>query len=204
MKYFWLLVVLVGVCVGQESALPGWTISINGNFLNLSNVPTNNGYATVETIRVANKWALRADQLVLANPEGGLINLGKVEYRRLLSDFVKPNGYVNTANFELFANAGGGVAKSHADSPFEVNDNRPAWTIGGGFDIALGGSSMFTLRPLDISYVRASILQGGGQLIGNHLQLLTGVGIRFGSVAQMTKNRSMKAEVKAKYYPQSQ
>jgi len=63
---------------------------------------------------------------------------------------------------------------------------------------------MFTIRPLDVSYVRASIFQNGGQLIGNHLSLFAGIGLRFGSIATMQRNKVARAAVKAKYYPAEQ
>jgi hypothetical protein len=188
-----LILVIAGAA---QSSLPGWTVSINGNFLNISNAATNNGFASVEAVRVAQNWELRADQLTTAAPAGGSIQLFRPEYRRQLSDWIKPNQFVNTANFEPFFNVGGGFANSNSGT---ASANRPAWVVGAGFDYAAGGTGMFTLRPLDISYVRASILQGGGQIIGNHLQLMSGIGIRIGSAAQISTNKAARAAVKAQY-----
>lgn len=190
-------VLLLAGVMHAQSSLPGWTVSINGNFLNVSNAATNNGFASVESVRVANNWELRADQLTLGVPSGGSIQLFRAEYRFQLSDLVKPNQFVNTANFEPFINLGGGVANSNIST---TSTNRPAAVIGVGFDYAAGGTGMFTLRPLDVSYVRASILQGGGQIIGNHLQLMSGIGIRIGSSAQISNNKALRAQVKAQYH----
>jgi hypothetical protein len=186
--------------VAFAQTLPGWTVAINGNFSNISNASTNNGFATIETVRVSDHFAVRADQLMTVNPAGAEIFLFKAEYRRLLSDFIKPNPYLNTANFEPFVNAGGGTAQSNNGGV--LSTSRPAFAVGGGFDMAVGSTGMFTIRPLDISYVRASILQNGGTLIGNHLSLFAGIGLRFGSIATMQKNKAARAAVKAKYYPQ--
>lgn len=180
-----------------QGTLPGWNVAINGNFLNVTNAATNNGFASVEAVRVANNWDLRADQLTLTSPAGGTIALFRAEYRLLLSSLLKPNQYVNTSNFEPFLNLGGGIANSNDASG---STNRPAFTVGAGFDYLVGATGMFTLRPLDVSYVRASILQGGGQIIGNHMQLMSGLGVRIGSAAALTRNRAMRAEIRAKYH----
>lgn len=191
------IIILLSIAAIAQSSLPGWNVSINGNFLNVTNAATNNGFASVESVRVASRSDLRADQLTLTSPAGGTIALFRYEYRFQLSDIVKPNQYVNTANFEPFINAGGGIANSNDSSG---STNRPAFVVGVGFDYATGSSGMFTLRPLDVSYVRASILQGGGQIIGNHLQLMSGIGIRIGSQSAVSSNKAARAAVKAQYH----
>jgi hypothetical protein len=180
-----------------QGTLPGWNVAINGNFLNITNAATNNGFASVEAVRVANNWDLRADQLTLVSPSGGTIALFRAEYRFLLSSLLKPNAYVNTSNFEPFINVGGGIANSNDASG---STNRPAFVVGAGFDYLVSSTGMFTLRPLDISYVRASILQGGGEIIGNHLQLMSGIGVNIGSPAAMTRNKAARAAIRAQYH----
>jgi len=191
------LLLVCGPRAWAQGALPGWNVSINGNFLNVTNAATNNGFASVEAVRVANNWDLRADQLTLTAPAGGTIALFRAEYRFLLSSLLKPNQYVNTSNFEPFFNLGGGVANSNDVSG---STNRPAFVLGAGFDYLVGATGMFSLRPLDVSYVRASILQGGGQIIGNHVQLMSGIGVNIGSPAAMTRNKAARAAIRAQYH----
>lgn len=197
-KFIAIAVLFLASFALAQDPLPGWNLSINGNFMSVTGAATNNGFASVEAVRVSQNFSLRSDQLNLASPAGDQVYLGRVEYRRLLSDFIKPNQFLNTSNYEPFINAGGGVAVSFANN---VSQNRPAFVVGGGFDISVGDTGIFTIRPLDISYVRASIFPGGGAAIGNHMQLLSGLGIRIGGVQTMLRNKAAKMKLKAKYYP---
>jgi hypothetical protein len=181
----------------SQSQLPGWNITVNGNFTNITGANTNNGWLTSEAVRVGADWSLRADQYVTIAPAGSIV-LGKIEYRRLLSDFIKPNPYLNTTIVEPFFNAGAGEA--HSTSNGAISAGRFAFGFGGGFDIAPTAGGMFTIRPLDVSYVRASMLTGGGAFIGNHLTLAAGLGLRFGTQATVTKNKAMRQSLRAKYH----
>lgn len=186
---FLMLALTVTIPAYAQSNLPGWDVTINGNFSNISSAPTNNGFMTSEAVRISTNFALRSDQMITLQPTAGSIVLGKVEYRRLLSDFIRPNTAfaINTATVEPFINAG--VGKAQSNTTTGLSASKFAWGIGGGFDVSVGNTGMFTLRPLDVTYVRTSLLNNGGQFIGNHLQLAAGLGLRFGSVQQMMENK---------------
>lgn len=158
-----------------------WNVAINGSFSNVSNAATNNGFVTTEALRVAQHWNVRSDQFVTLSP-ATLIVLAGPEYRFSLAHIFKgsPAFSLNAAKLEGFAHAGAGTARStstDAAGTTTLSAARFAYGVGGGFDIKL--SDTMSLRPLDLTYVRASMLQGGGAVLGNHLQFATGLGIRF-------------------------
>lgn len=158
-----------------------YNVTINGSFSNVSNAATNNGFQTTEGIRVATHWLARSDQFVVLGPPSAVIVTAGPEYRFNLAHLLsKSNFAANASKIEAFANLGAGTARSsalNADGTSTLSASHFAYKVGGGFDILL--NSTMSLRPLDISYVRAPMLQNGGAVLGNQLQFAAGLGIRF-------------------------
>lgn len=193
MKYILAVLILSLNCIAQTipsnpptTANPpdpfegAWNVAINGSYSNIANAATNNGFTTTEAVRVAQHWNLRSDQFITLNPSTVIV-LAKGEYRMNLGHFLSKSNYiVNASKFEAFANAGLGTARSSTiatDGSSTLSAAKFAWGVGGGFDVAL--NSTMSLRPLDITYVRAGMLQNGGTVLGNHLSFAAGLGIRF-------------------------
>lgn len=158
-----------------------WNVAINGSFSNVSNAATNNGFVTSEALRVATHWNARADQFITLTP-ATVIALAGPEYRFSLAHVLKssPAFAVNASKIEAFAHVGAGTARStstDAKGTTTLSAAKFAYGIGGGFDVKL--NDKMSIRPLDLTWVRASMLQNGGALLGNHLQFATGLGIRF-------------------------
>jgi opacity protein-like surface antigen len=162
----------------------GWNVGINAGISTLSNQQTNNGFTMSTALRVAQHWNVRFDTYILNNPAVTVV-LVSPEYRLSLSHLLKssPTFAVNANRLELFINAGAGTAKSSADmtaaGPVDTTKEnyKLAYSIGTGFDIKL--TDTMSIRPLDIKYVRASILNNGNAFLGNHLQFAAGLGVHF-------------------------
>lgn len=162
-----------------------WNVSINGGYSSLSNSQTNNGFVTGVSFRVAQHWNLRSDVYILNNPSV-TVALAGPEYRFSLEHLLKgnPQFAANASRVEAFINLGAGTVRS-TDTVVGTNESTTtteykakfAYSAGGGFDIKL--SDTVSLRPLDLKYIRGSMLAGGGQVIGNHLQFAAGLGVRF-------------------------
>jgi len=158
-----------------------WNVAINGSYSNLANAATNNGFVTSEGLRVAQHWVARSDQFITLTPSTVIVLAGP-EYRLSMAHFLPKSDFAaNAGKFEGFINAKVGTARSwstiSANGTSSLSAARFAYGVGGGFDVTL--SSNVTMRPLDLTYVRASMLQNGGELLGNHLQFAAGLGIRF-------------------------
>jgi opacity protein-like surface antigen len=158
----------------------GWNVSITGSFSNVSNAATNNGFVTTEALRVAQHWNARADEFITLTPATVIVLAGP-EYRFSLEHLLKSSSFAaNAATIEAFAHAGAGTARSQstsADGSTTLSAARFAYGIGGGFDVKLNAT--MSVRPLDLTYVRSSMLTNGGAILGNHLQFAAGLGIRF-------------------------
>jgi hypothetical protein len=160
-----------------------WNVAVNGNFSSLSNQPTNNGVLISTAIRMATHWNLRADTYIMQAPSITVV-LGGPEYRFSLAHLFKNStGAINAQNTEVFLNTGVGDAHSTAivsssgPTTTTVSTSKFAYSVGGGFDIAI--SPTVSIRPLDIKYIRSSMITGSGQLIGNHLDFAAGLGLHF-------------------------
>lgn len=160
-----------------------WSVSVNGNFTSLQNQPTNNGVLISTAIRMATHWNLRADTYLLNAPNITIV-LGGPEYRFSLAHLFKgDSGAINAQNTEVFINTGLGNARSTSilsqvgNAITSTSTSKFAYAIGGGFDIKL--SPTLTLRPLDMKYIRSSMVTNGGQLVGNHLDFAAGLGLHF-------------------------
>lgn len=165
----------------QPDPLEGaWNISVNGSYSNVSDAATNNGFVTTEAFRIAQHWNLRSDQFIVLNPSSVIVLAGP-EYRLNLSHFLATSAFTaNASKIEAFVNVKAGTARSSAiatDGTTTLSAAHFAYGVGGGFDILV--NSTLSLRPLDISYVRAPMLTNGGAVLGNHLQFATGLGLRF-------------------------
>lgn len=178
-----LFVVALSICsLAQTDPLEGaYNVTINGSFSNVSNAATNNGFQTTEGIRVSQHLLARSDQFVVLGPPSAVIVMAGPEYRFNLAHILaKSNFAANASRIEAFANVGAGTARSsalNADGTTTLSKAAFAWKIGGGFDILM--SKTLSIRPLDISYVRAAMLQNHGQVLGNQLQFAAGLGVRF-------------------------
>jgi hypothetical protein len=180
------LLALSAIAQTPASATPadalesGWNVSITGSFSNVSNAATNNGFVTTEALRVAQHWNARADEFITLTPATVIVLAGP-EYRFSLEHLLKSSSFAaNAAKIEAFAHAGAGTARSQsiaADGSTTLSAARFAYGIGGGFDVKL--NSTMSVRPLDLTYVRSSMLTNGGAILGNHLQFAAGLGIRF-------------------------
>jgi hypothetical protein len=156
----------------------GWNVAVNGSFSSATNQGTNNGFAATMALRVAQHWNIRADTYLLTSPSV-TVTLAKLEYRVSLAHMVKQSSFMVNANrMELFFNGGAGTARSSAVvNGVQRETRRPAYSVGAGFDISV--SPTVTLRPLDVSYVRSTMLTNGGTFLGDHLQFEAGLGLRF-------------------------
>src|SRR6266850_375584 len=152
-----------------------WNVSVYGAY---SKQQTNNGFATGLSLRLSQHLAMRSDVYILNSPQV-TVALGGVEYRFSLEHLLKSSTYAaNASRVEAFANVEGGTARSTALIGTGPKDlAKPAWSLGGGFDIKL--SDTVTVRPLDLKYVRSSFLNNGGQVLGNQLAFSAGLGLRF-------------------------
>lgn len=184
MKYA-LAVVLLSVAAFSQTkpADPlesAWNVAINGNFSNITSAANNNGVQTVEAFRVAQHWNLRADQFLTMSPNAVIATAGP-EYRLSLAHILaKSNFAANASKLEGFANVGLGTARTQttdASGTSTLSAARFAYKAGGGIDVLVNNT--LSLRLLDVSYVRASMLAKGGQVLGNHLNLEAGLGLRF-------------------------
>jgi len=147
-----------------------WHVQLGGGYNLTSNEGTNNGFASSIALRVGNHWSVRAD-IFSVNSPATLVTLIGPEFRWSLAQWVRPNDFINTGRFLLFVNAKAGSAKNSNDV------KKLAYSLGGGIELPV--SETFSLRPLDVSYVRASLFQGGGIWLGNHMRLASGIGLRF-------------------------
>lgn len=157
-----------------------WNIGINGNFSNLSQSANNNGFQVSEAFRVAQHWTFRSDQFLVMNPSIVVVTAGP-EYRFSLQHLLAKSTFAaNASKLEAFVNVGAGTARSSTvadNGTTTLSAAKFAYKIGGGIDILV--NSTLSLRPLDISYVRAGMLNNGGQILGNHVQAAAGLGLRF-------------------------
>jgi hypothetical protein len=162
-----------------------WSVAINGNFSSLQNETTNNGVLLSTAIRLATHWSIRADTYLFQTPNITVV-LGGPEYRFSLAHIFKNStGAINAQNVEAFINAGVGDARSTAivaTTPTTVTTtssylSKLAYSVGAGFDIRI--SDTVSMRPLDVKYIKSSMIAGGGQLVGNHISFGAGLGLRF-------------------------
>lgn len=178
-----LLTANTGVTFGQTQPPPsssdpfetGWSVSVSGGYTNVSNAQTNNGYFFSSAVRVAQHWNMRADIFILNSPQVTIAVAGP-EYRLSINHILPQlsGNFPIINNMELFANAKLGDAK-YTD-PAKGSQSKFAYGVGTGFDIAV--SDTVTVRPLDVSYIRSSLLTGG-VVLGNHMQFEAGLGLRF-------------------------
>jgi hypothetical protein len=151
----------------------GWNVMVNGGYSSVSNATTNNGFFFSTGIRLSQHLVARGDVFVVASP-AVTVSLAKPEYRFSALHLFKRNTTQAVKNTEFFVNAGIGAA--HYTDPAKGGQSKFAYGFGGGFDVKM--SDTITVRPLDVNYVRSTLLNGG-KVIGNHLQFAAGLGLRF-------------------------
>jgi len=163
----------------------GWNVAVNGSFTSISGAPTNNGFVSGVSLRVAQHWNLRSDVYQLNSPEGMTLVLGGPEYRFSLAHLLGQTSFAaNASKIEGFVNLGMGDAYTKAitvdtkgNTISTISASKLAASVGGGFDSTL--TNNVTLRPLDVKYVRSSFLNGGGGFYGSQLDVAAGLGFRF-------------------------
>lgn len=154
--------------------VPGWAFSVSGGYSNVTNAPTNNGVAIVTELKLAtftrkyfSDISARGDVFIIGNPNVTGSYVGPQV------TVLKTN--VNGANTEIFANVKFGDVRSNDAT--NSTQAKFSWGIGGGLNVQMSDHTF--IRPLDISYIRGSVFQGGGTVIGNHLQAAALLGVRF-------------------------
>ncbi len=178
MKIMIALLVLLAAASASAQAPPkdvlegAWNVSVNGGYSSIENAGTNNGFFFSAEQRLAQHWAARGDVFVLTDP-GVTVTLAKPEYRLSARHVFKSSANPTVKNTEFFINAG--VGNAHFTDPAKGTQSKFAWGVGGGFDIRI--SDTVSIRPLDVNYIRSSLI-GGGRVIGNHLQFAAGIGLR--------------------------
>lgn len=164
--------------------LPGWTFSTAAGYSNVTNAPTNNGFANVTELKLSEYLAVRGDVFLMTSPQVLGSYVGP-EYIVPASRFFKTNANnpVNASNVEFFFNAKVGDLRS-TDPANAQSKSHFSWGIGGGFNIKLSDKTF--LRPLDVSYIRGSVEQAPNSaaspfhaVLGNHLQAAALLGVRF-------------------------
>lgn len=156
----------------------GWNVSVNGGYSSVTNAGTNNGFFFSTGIRLGTHWVARGDVFVLNEP-AVTVTLVKPEYRFSALHIFKNSSSATVKNTEFFINAGVGSARF--TDPAKGTQSKVAYGAGGGFDIKM--SDTVSIRPLDVSYIKSSMIAAAGgsssRVIGNHLQFAAGLGLRF-------------------------
>ncbi len=155
---------------------PGWTFSTAAGYSNVTNAPTNNGFASVTELKLSEYLAIRGDVFLMTNPQVIGSYIGP-EYILPATKVFKANANnpVNAGNVEFFFNAKIGDLRS--SDPTNTTKAKFSWGLGLGFNIRLSDKTF--IRPLDVSYIRGSVFQGGGTTLGNHMQAAALLGVRF-------------------------
>lgn len=157
----------------QDPLETGWNVSVNGGYSSVQNAGTNNGFFFSTGIRLSQHFVARGDVFVLNDP-AVTVSLVKPEYRFSALHLFKGNTSATVKNTEFFVNAG--LGNAHFTDVKQGTQSKFAWGVGGGFDIKM--TPTVSIRPLDVNYIRSSMI-GGGKVVGNHLQLAAGLGLRF-------------------------
>lgn len=148
----------------------GWHVTVSGGYSNLSRQETNNGFLCRASVRVAKHWAARLDYFATANPKAAVIVVGP-EYSFSLAHILPKSSFFDVAKLEsaISAQVGAGRGSDKA-SPF-----KPAVSV--GYTLGYRVSDKLIVQPLSVSYVRSAA--SGTQVIGNHLQFASAIGLRF-------------------------
>jgi len=151
-----------------------WRVEFSGNYSLLRENSNNNGYQAGFALRVAQHWAARADVFTVTSPSARVTIAGP-EYRFSLGHWFKGSQFIHADGLEAAFSAKIGSARSGPN--FGVAKARFAYGLGGSLDKKV--SDHLSLRILELNYVRASIFRPEGLVLGNHLQLASGIGLRF-------------------------
>jgi hypothetical protein len=176
------IVIAIGTAGAQTApppTTPGYTVSVNGGFSNVSNAPTNNGFMFDTELALSPTLSARGDVFVLSAPSV-TISLASVQYQFPITKWIKNPTSVTVQDLHLFVKGGAGDAYSTGTAIGGngiTTQHKFAYAVGGGIEIDL--SPTVHIRPLDLTYVRSSILQNGGAVLGNHLAAAATLGLQF-------------------------
>jgi len=151
-----------------------WRVEFSGNYSLLRENSNNNGYQAGFALRVAQHWAARADVFTVTSPSARVTIAGP-EYRFSLGHWFKGSQFIHADGLEAALSAKIGSARSGPD--FGAARARFAYGLGGSLDKKI--NAHFSMRILELNYVRASIFRPSGIVLGNHLQVASGIGLRF-------------------------
>jgi len=167
-----------------------WTVSVWGNYSAMNNANTNNGFESGAAFRFSTHWSAAARYYQTASPSGNVFVAGP-EFHFSPAHFLSssPISGFDWSNVEIGVHASPGIAWSTAnitnDDGTTVGVSGPkrfAFAVGGMVDYTFPSAPNFQLRILEVSYVRAPFLSNGGQLIGNHVQVASGIKLVFGGL----------------------
>jgi hypothetical protein len=162
-----------------------WSVSVFGNYSSMNNATTNNGFESGGAIRFSPHWSAALRYYQTASPSGKVF-IGDAEYHFGIAHFIAPTSYFDTDNVEITAFAGPGIAWSSANTDTSFHGTATdgpkkfAFNAGVAVDYTFPQAPNFQLRILEVGYVRAPFLQNGGELIGNHVQVASGIKLVFG------------------------
>jgi hypothetical protein len=147
-----------------------WTVSIHGNYSDVSGAQTNNGVKSGADVRIAQHFLLGAEYLTTINPANTKIFLAGGDYYRNLGHLGTKSQFIDLSQFDISFGPKAGFSLQNGVKKF-------AFSFGGKLDRHVGNNVV--LRLLDVEYVRAAVLPNGGQLIGNHVNVGAGLGLQF-------------------------
>jgi len=172
-----LIVMLLSLCAwAQDTNEAPWNFTVSGGISNIANASTNNGFATVTELRVAQHWAARGAVFNINTPNATEI-LASPEYIFSAAHLLKNSQFaVNASKIEFFAHADLGAARPNTGSATPAPWSF-AYGIGGGMNILL--SPKVVMRPLDVTWTRTKLAQGQNLVLGNYAQAAAYLGLRW-------------------------
>lgn len=147
-----------------------WTVSVHGQYSDVSGAQTNNGTKSGVDVRVAQHFSLGAEYLTTINPANTKLAMVGGDYFRSLGHLGAKSQFVDLSQFEIGFGPRAGIS-------IQNGIRKGAFGFHGRLDRHVGNN--VTLRLLDVEYVRAAVLPGGGQVIGNHVAAGAGIGLSF-------------------------
>jgi hypothetical protein len=181
-KFITIVVIFLGLALAAVAQTPPvaapadtkesyWTVSIHGNYSDVSGAQTNNGVKSGAAIRLGQHFTANADYYSTISPANAKIALVGFEYLGLTHLLQrKPSQFVNLSQFEIGIGPRAGIS-------LQNGARKAAFAFGGHLDRHIANN--ITLRLLDVSYIRASVLPGGAQIVGNHANVASGLQLQF-------------------------
>lgn len=140
---------------------------------------TNNGVQMTGILPLTSTLSLRADGILLYNPNVTISLIGP-EYGRTAASLGKYFANSNSPvlqNLVVFGHVGAGEAFFNSPTAGQSTKAKFAIGVGGGLQINIS-STMF-IRPLDLSLIHSSIAGVGNKVIGNQAQFAASLGLSF-------------------------